>query len=443
MNRQKKSFTEILKNFGKKASRFFTHHWLLKLICFLAAILIWAGLISRDNTLTREKFFSNVAVNVINEDSTITNKGLIVVSGLEPETLNVDMWAAVPQSNYKDVSAANFNPRVDLSRLTASGQQVLKILTSSSNASGSVTQIAPDSVTVQVEEYVTNYRVPVTVHLNGEYPYGMGGNMPSIDPSTVSVSGPKSLVDRVSAIAVEYNLSDLNGKSGFQRIALPFHFEDVDGNTIESNLLKVTSINTVLRTVIVNHTVYPLQEAALSAEHLVVGIPASGYQVSKVEISPSSVIVGGDSIALERIHQLFLENAINVDGKSESFIQTVKIRKPSDVNYLSTDTVAVSVQISPVNGSRGFTAIKLNANGLPNSLKIVTIPKTVDVQITGFVNTLPALKANQIIASVNLAGISEPGIYSAPVTVMLSANDGQPYELISEPAEITVEVISR
>ena len=57
--------------------------------------VLWAGLISQDNSLTRDKSWQNVNVSVNGLD-TLKRNGFIVVSDLEELLANVSVTAAVP-----------------------------------------------------------------------------------------------------------------------------------------------------------------------------------------------------------------------------------------------------------------------------------------------------------------------------------------------------------
>jgi hypothetical protein len=57
-------------------------NWGAKLLSILIALALWAGLISQDPTLTREKSFRNVAISV-NGQETLRRNGFIVLDDLE------------------------------------------------------------------------------------------------------------------------------------------------------------------------------------------------------------------------------------------------------------------------------------------------------------------------------------------------------------------------
>ena len=71
------------------------HNGGLKLLAVLIAVILWAGLISQDATLTREKTFQDVNVNITGTD-TMKRNGYIVTSDLNTllDEVSVDVHLA-------------------------------------------------------------------------------------------------------------------------------------------------------------------------------------------------------------------------------------------------------------------------------------------------------------------------------------------------------------
>lgn len=235
------SLRKALKGAPQRLWRLIYHNWPWKLLALFLALCLWAGLITQDPTLTRERVFTDVTVSVVGADTLRRNSGLIVLSGLEDENLTARLRVDVPQREYNTVTASNYNPRVDLTRITEAGEQTLRINTTSTSTYGTVRGISPETITVVVDQFVTNYRVPVSVNIIGEYPEGFYGTPISLDPSAVTLSGPKSLVDQISRVYVDFDVSRLAAKAGTVRTALPMRFVNADGDPVESDLLEVTS----------------------------------------------------------------------------------------------------------------------------------------------------------------------------------------------------------
>lgn len=411
------------------------HNWPWKLLALFLALCLWAGLISQDATLTRERVFTDVPLSVTGADNLRRNNGLIVLSGLESENLNVRMRVEVPQKEYLNVSSAYYNPRIDLTRITEPGEQTVRISTTSTNTYGTVMDITPSTVTLQVDEYVTNYRVPVSVNVTGEYPEGYYGGSISRDPSMVAISGPRTIVDQIARVYVDFDASTLKAEAGEVLTALPMRFVDREGNDVESNLLEITSGGVLLRTITLGQTLYPMRDIPLANTSLIRGTPAKGYRVKDVTISPATLRAAGTEEALDAVEQLFIDNVVDVSGASESFTATVRARKPSELEYLSAESIIISVEIEPAEVSRTFDSVKLFARGTGSGLHAALDRKTLSAVLTGPQLMISALRAANVTAYVDVTDL-DAGEYELPVEIHI---EGQPMDgvrFITTPATV-------
>ena len=78
----------------------------------------------------------------------------IVTSDLNSLLSNVTMTAAVPQKQYENVDPSAYNLRLDLSRISGTGDQEIRLTSTNSSTYGRVVSTSPASITVHVEEYV-------------------------------------------------------------------------------------------------------------------------------------------------------------------------------------------------------------------------------------------------------------------------------------------------
>lgn len=419
--------------------RFICHNWPWKLLALFLALCLWAGLISQDATLTRERVFTDVPLNVNGADSLRRNNGLIVLSGLESENLLVRMRVEVPQKEYMNVSSSYYNPRLDLTRITEPGEQSVKVISSSSSTYGSAVDIVPSTITLVVDEYVTNYRVPVSVNVTGEYPEGFYGGSISRDPSMVAISGPRTIVDQIARVYVDFDASTLEPRAGSVLTALPMRFVDREGNDVESDLLEVTSTGVVLRTITLGQTLYPTRQIPLSTSAIIKGTPAKGYQVAKVTVSPDTLRVAGDEDALNAVELLFAENAVDVSGVSESFTASLRARKPSDLEYVSAESITVSVEIEPVTISRTFSSVKLSARGIGSGLNVSLSHKTLSAVLTGPQLLLESLRTAHVSAYVDVTDL-KAGEYELPVEIHLENASMDDVDFITTPASVQVTI---
>lgn len=428
-----------LKNAPVRLVRSLIHNWPWKLLALFLALCMWAGLISQDTTLTRERTFSDVPLNVTGVDTLRRNNGLIVLSGLDTDSLNVRMRVEVPQREYANVTYSNYNPRLDLTRVTSPGEQTLKVVTTSSSTYGTVEDVSPATIDVVVDEYVTNYRVPVSVNVVGEYPDGYYVGAISRDPSIVAVSGPKTVVDQIARVTVDYRVSSIAARAGVVRTAVPIRFFDADDNEIQSDLLEVSSAGVVLRTIIVEQTLYPMQAIPISTAVLTTGQPANGYQVKRITLSPDTLYAAGDEQALASVEQLFIDSPVDIGGASESFTASVRAKKPAELAYLSTEAITVSVEIEPTPIARTFRDVRLSVRGLGSGLNASLNQKGASVVLEGPQLTLEQLRASKVSGYVDVTDL-EAGEYELPVEIHIEDASMDAFDFTATPSTVTVTI---
>ena len=332
-----------LRDLARKAWKVVIYRWPWKLASLALGVLLWGGLISQDATLTREKTFADVSINVINHDS-LLRTGLIVVDGLDGLE-HIRVRADVPQKMYDNVTAGNFNIRVDLGRITAPGKQTLPVMYTSSGTYGTVTWLSLSEVSVDVENYITRRRIPVQLNETGRIPDGFYATNATVDPTIVNISGPGSLVQRVVRCVAAYNTSLLAPSARTQFSAVPFRLFDEEGQEVSSDLINVTSDSVLLDTVLVEQTLYRLRPIAINTSGVTLGQPARGYHVVDIKVDPSMLNIAGSNELMETLTMLDVVTPIDISGASETLIRSVKIKKPDEAYHMSENAVYVTVTI--------------------------------------------------------------------------------------------------
>ncbi len=252
------------------------NNWPMKLLSLTIALVLWAGLITQDPTLMREKTFRDVKVS-INNAEILKRNGYIVTSDLDALLDGVSVEVDVPQMQYVSAQPGNYNIRVDLNRLEhRAGTQELPILSTSTSTYGSVTRITPPTVTVTVEEYVTVDNIPVNVVQQGEAPEGFYAVGVMSDPVWLTVSGPRSVVDRIDHAEVVLNMGALAAREGHATHSLPFVLLDAQGRPIVSDMLQVTRESVMRERINVSVTLYTRRDISVLDARLYTGMPAAG-----------------------------------------------------------------------------------------------------------------------------------------------------------------------
>ncbi len=413
-----------------------------KVLALFLAVALWAGLITQDPTLTREKTFVDVPVSIVGAD-TLKRNGLIVISDLSANPPTVRLKVDVPQKEYGNVTASNYNVRIDLSRISISkdqeipGEQEIKIIASSTSAYGTVVEIVPDTLKVEVDNYTTQYRTPVTPVLEGELPPGYYSSFPSVNPPTVAISGPKSLIARVNGAVATYDQSTLPAKEGLVRFSVPLVLVDATREPISSNLIEVTSESVLLKNAIVEQTLYNTKTIDLSQAALTKGTPKDGYRVKSVSVTPSQILAAGRPESLAQIDHLFLDAPVDVSSAAESFNSVIKVRLPDGIVYLSSTSVTVTVEIEPVGSNRSFDNLRISTVGLADGLSLAVDKSRGSVTISGPKLWLDSLRGSNVTLSADLTGLKE-GVHNVPLLCTVADSELIKYSFATEPAIIQV-----
>ena len=345
LNNNKKS--GALRYIPEGIKHIFLHNGFLKILALLISVVLWAGLISQDETLTRDKTFNDVSVSVTGAD-TMKRNGYIVTSDLDSLLKGVSITAAVPQQQYENAEASAYNVRVDLSRISGTGEQELRLTSTNSSAYGRVESTNPSSITVEVEDYVVRQRIPVSVSV-GEVPAQWYMSTPTVDPTVLTVYGPKSIVETISRARAYVDPDLLEWEEGTLITSVDFELYNRSGEVVSSSLLEITSDAMIIDSVLIEATILPTQMFDVADIIETTGHVANGYEIKDIRVSPESINVAARSEVLEQMTEVALDQwTVSVDGLKDTTVFQIKVQKPSEDAVLSNDTVTVTVEIGEI-----------------------------------------------------------------------------------------------
>ena len=412
-----------------------------KILAILLAILLWAGLITQDPSLTRERTFTDVNVSVSGSETLLRN-GFIVTSNLDEVLGNVTLRVDVPQMQYQSAQGSNYNARIDLSRITEPGVQSVRISTSSSSTYGTVLETSPAEVEIVVEEYVTRYRIPVRVQTTGNAPEGFYASSPAASPALITISGPKSLVEPIVCAEATIELDRLPAREGTNREAVAYRLVDANGETVESDLLEITSESVLLDSIIIEQQLYTLKTIALSDIGLLQGDPATGYAVQSVSITPENITVAGSADVLSELDALYPDTSIDLTGLTKSFTHQLRLRNPGGLAYTSTNSITVAVEIGPVMEERTFSNIRLGIENIGVGMKASMAIKYGSLLLNGPQLWIQKVRAGDINLYCDAYALTA-GTYELPVLCTINGSDGVTYSIDVSPMTVEVTIVEK
>lgn len=411
-------------------------HPFLKLTAVLIAILFWMIVIASDPTLERQKEMT-ATVSVTGAD-TLRSRGYVVTDDLTSSPITVNITAKVTQGNYDRATAASFSPRLDLSLITSDGQQEVSFSAGYSTY-GEIQSFEPKSMTVNVERYITRSRVPVVVRVTGEMPQGLWRSATSCDPNLVSVSGPASLVEQVRRAVVELPLEGLSADMEDCQVTSPVTLETADGQTISSPLIRITFESVTVDSASIECSVLPTRSVAVDAASAITGIPAHGYEVGEIRVSPETVTVADSAEALKNLEAMFVQSPVDVTGATEDLLVTVPLAGATAHSYCSAREVAVSVTIRPATHTHTYNDLPVQVENLGPGLKAALSRAKLGAVLSGAYQDMESLKAANIHLYVDAQGLAA-GVYN--VEVQCRVDGAESYDFTPQQQTLTLTIQS-
>ncbi|WP_242826029.1 CdaR family protein [Desulfurispora thermophila] len=288
----------------------------LRLLALFFAVVLWVYVTNEQFPASQQVY--NVPLEVKNQVD------YLVVSGI-PEYVSVR--AEGLRSRLLVLRPSDIKASIDLAQVQEGENNIRVAITSPPDVK--IVQVTPEVVKVSADRRMSK-QMPVVAQLQGEPQRGYVAGQPSVSPPTVTVSGPKKILDSMQQFTVSVNLQ---GAAQNIEQNLPV--------TVRHELVSVSP-----RLVKVSVPVLPLPDKYLPVRVELTGQPAEGYRVEKVLVSPAQVRVQGEAALLATLSELPAE-PVDLSGASESFSRTVRLLPPAGV-LCASDTVQVQVVLQPL-----------------------------------------------------------------------------------------------
>lgn len=418
-------------------SRILASKRFLLLVSLLIAVLSWSALVVSDATLTRPKFFANVPVGVTNE-STLKSRGYIVMDDIEEIVPGVRMTVEVTQQNYGRVTSTSYNPHFDLSKVEGTGENTIPI-SFSSQLYGPVIACEPNSVTVNVERYMTR-RVPVVLELTGDEQEDLYLDSYRTDPNMLSVSGPQSLVTSVARAVAKLDVSTLSLDRMSDRTALDVELQDAAGQVIVSDKLQITNQTVITDSVIVDTEVVPAAMVPLAIDNMVTGEPAEGYELVNIFVEQDALRVAAKKELLGSIEFITTDQPLDITGATDNVDGYVKIKRLTGIENALPSEIAVTAEIVEKTTERTLRNVGITVENLPADMEAKLSVRQSAVQVTGPYSFIGELKNSNVRLFVDVKDL-EAGEHQ--LVVQAAIDNDESFSCALSTPEITVTLTEK
>ncbi|AFS79191.1 YbbR family protein [Gottschalkia acidurici 9a] len=297
----------------------------IKLLALFISIVLWSYVRGEVNPkIIRE--FKDVKVDTINE-SLIKDAGLVL---LEPEDMTVSIKVSGRRNDINSLTAEDITAEVDLSDISKGTHRVPIEVRVPFRVD--LEDISKRYISYEVDTLGTKEK-EVTVRTIGNSTGGYSIGEGSISPDTVKLSGPASLLNRVSKVIINVDINKMvsNGKMTLPVVALDSKGKEIKG--LEINPSTVEASLPILKTKKV--PIKPKFKGAIKPE----------YKISKVETNPSTVTIKGLDKDIKNITSIDT-NEIDLSTISSDQEINTKLALPKGVLLENNkNQVAVKIQV--------------------------------------------------------------------------------------------------
>jgi YbbR domain-containing protein len=169
----------------------------------------------------------------------------------------------------------------------------------------------------------------------------------------------------------------------------------------------------------------------------VVGSPAEGYELYRIDVSPRAIGVVGPSSRVEGLAQVTTE-PVSVDGLREPYSRRVRVELDPMVRVERDLTIALTLDVREERLRRELSGVVLKP--LPEEKPARLTPATVRVRLEGPRSLVARLRPEDLWAHVQISDLP-PGRHSVAAAVVISSPDASAIQILSiEPPEIRVQI---
>ncbi len=395
----------------RRTLRRIVHNWPLKLAAVGLATLMYGGLAVSQNT---QVFQGDVPVRVVNQPD-----GTVRLTS--PESITQIRYFA---PSGVPVATSTFSATVDLSGVQSTGGVAsVRIQVTSVDGRVRVLGYEPVFASIQLDLLVSKV-VPVKAE-HGTVPDGLTLGDTKVDPPSVVITGPKSVVDKVVVVRANVQIQP-NGIDVDQEVKLV---------PVDSLGNAVSPVDVTQATARVTIAVFSdRQTRTLPVNVILRGTPAAGFEIASITVQPLAVAVAGDADQLAELVRVDTQ-PVPLTGVSSDLTTSVRLALPTGIVPVGNDLVVVTIKLRPVTATRTFNA-GIRLVGARSDLTYDVAVDRVLVTIGGSVAELDRLSGSSLVVDLDVIGLT-----SGSTDLVVTANLPAGTTLVAaSPAKVRVTV---
>lgn len=401
--------------------------WLAKnlgtlLTALILAVIVWVSSVIASDPNEEHPLSRAVPIEVVGQDP-----GLQIMSDI-PRNITLVLSAPASVWNLLNDDQSSVRAWVDLSSLGPGTYTVPVHVDITPHPVRKIRQ-DPTELAITLDSIVSQV-FPVNLVVGGTPSTGYEAQPPAINPTQVTVTGPKSLLSQVQEVRVVLDISNAN-----QNI-----IKDQPPLLLDKNGKVVSGLKVSPDTITVNQPItllggyrYVIVRAISN------GQVADGYRLTNIFVSPVGVVVFSSNPDLVNNLPGYVETQpIDLTGKEDDFETLVELNLPSGISVVGDPKVLVQVSIAAIESSMAVS-LPVEVINLAPGLQATPSPATVDVILSGPVPILNTLSPADVRVVVDLTGY-EVGIYQFIPQINILPERVQKVSILPATVEVTITI---
>ena len=367
------------------------------LLSFVIAVGLWVYVVTVVNPEFEDTYY-NIPV-VLEGEGLLEERGLMITANENP---TVSLRLKGNRSYLVEMKSSDITVLVDVSKLSRAGTFHLGF---NEYFPGNIPDNAievqtrnPDNITVVVEERITK-PVDVVVNYGGtNVPDGFICDKEGIDfgdtGPTISVTGPKSVIDRISQAVININLT--GRRESIMEESFAYTLCDEAGNPVDAKMVKtnVGQVDVTLR-------IQRYKDIELKVE--VVDGGGATEKTSAITILPDKIRISGNETMLEKIEDVLVIGTIDLSKLLEDTQLTFDIVLPENVTNESNVTEATVDVKFPNLRIKTLNITQINAVNVPEGMEVDMITQKLEIKVRGPIALVERVKASDISVTVDFS----------------------------------------
>ena len=390
---------------------------IVQIVSLFISIGLWLYVTNTENPI-RTVEVSKVPVQLLNAND-LSKQGMALVPN---QSIYVDLKVEGYSQDVYKLNKDNFSIKIDLAEYALKlGDNSIPITIVDTPSNVTVKNTSNLVVTVKIEEIIEkDFKVESRIDVAAKANYYVA--QPQINPETVTVSGPKSLVSQVKGVVVLGQEDNV-----FEDIVTNYEVVAIgdSGYTVEGVKLSTERVQVIIK-------VNPGKSVPIKVG--TIGNAGYNINIASMELSQNYVEITGPQYILDSISEIYTE-AIDLSRITKNSNMKVDLIFPDGIEKASISYVTVSIEVEEAKESqenevtREFE-VEYTTSGLASDFNMTASSDKVKIVLKGSKNKLDSINIENIVASIDLSSITDTGQYTETPAVNITG-DAEGVEIIS------------